>query len=85
MRRQRSKYVHQAVDNLIIGSALKVGTSDTHTEEGIAAKANVFFLTIIADPTWGVPWGVEDAEDMIAKGDDIAVSEVSADGRHFHW
>ena len=64
VRRQRSKYVHQAVDNLIIGSALKVGTSDTHTEESVATECHVFFFAVVGDTTRGMTWGMEDEPEV---------------------
>ena len=72
------------MDNLLVGAAIEVGSSDAHAEEGVATECDALFFAIISDTTWGVTRGMEDAQGMAAEGDGVIVGEVSAYGRHLH-
>ena len=72
------------IDNLLIAATLEVGAPDTHAEEGVATESRVLFFAVVGDTTRGMAWGMEDTQSVAAKGDGIAVSEISANGWYFH-
>ena len=81
---QDCKDLSERMDNLLVGAAIEIGSSDTHAEEGVATESDAFFFAVIGDTARGVTRGVENAQGMAAEGDGVFVGKVSAYGRHLH-
>ncbi len=79
-----AEHHRERMDDLFVGTAFEVGTSDAHTEEGVATEGDAFFFAIISDAAWRVARGVEYLQGVVAEGDGVFVGEVSAYGRYFH-
>ena len=82
---QGSENFLERMDDLLVGAAIEVGSSDAHAEEGVATESDALFFAVISDAAWRVARGMKDAQGMTAEGDDVAIGEVSAYGWHLHW
>lgn len=81
---QDSKDLLERMDNLLVGAAFEVGSSDTHAEESVATESDALFFAIVGDAARSVSRGVKDVQGMTAEGDDVTIGEVSAYRRHLH-
>ena len=70
----------QAGHEVIVVPALKVGTADTHAEEGVAGEGGVFCLAVEHHTTGGVTRGLQDRELVVAETNHLVMAEVTAYG-----
>ena len=72
----------ETVHKLLPRASLQVCTPYTHAEEGVASKEHFLALDIEDDATWRVAWRVEHLQLMTAKGNQLAVGQLGAQGGH---
>ena len=81
---QSAENLLERVDHLVVGAPLEVCTAYAHAEESVATECRAFLFAVECDSARGMAWGVENMQGVTAKGDDIVVSEIFVNGRHFH-
>ena len=64
---QDSKDLLERMDNLLVGAAFEVGSSDTHAEESVATESDALFFAIVGDAARSVSRGVKDVQGMTAR------------------
>ena len=69
----------QTLRHFLPTASLKVGTSDTHAEEGVTGEGDMLVLTVIDTSAGGVPRGMQDVEMMGAEMNLLTVCEVMTD------
>ena len=79
--RELGDNIVKAVHEVVVITAVEVGTSDAHLEEGVAGEGHMLFGTVEDDAAGGVAWGFEDTELVVAEADDLAGEEIAAYGR----
>ena len=80
---QLCQHMGEAVHEVCITAALEVGTTNAHTEQGVASESGVFFSTIEDHTARCVARGLQYLKGVVAKPDGIVIVEESAYGRIF--
>ena len=73
--------VVEAVHEVVVIAAIKVGAADAHLEKGVAGEGYMLFGTIEDDAAGRVAWGLEDTELVVAESDDLVGEEIAAYSR----
>ena len=66
----------KTVHHLFITATIEVGTSNTHTEEGVASKGNALFFIIEGDTTGCMAWGLQYLKGVMTESDRLARFEI---------
>ena len=70
--------VQKTVHHIFITATIEIGTSNTHTEEGVASKGNALFFIIEGDTAGRVSWGLQNLKCMMSETDGLARFEIMA-------